>query len=125
MWTTSQNQALTGNTLNRKSVVVRVIYLGPLAAATYGLSQLQALDWDHPDVIRSFPMTGAAYNTDHEAGWNDGDSGDRPDQNWFWSATPLSSTNYLSVRLVIEGLQGYQNHVSSHAFSVRLFKDYQ
>ena len=135
IWTTSSNQSLTGNTIGRKSVVVRVIYLGPLAnSSSYGLAQLQALDWSHPDVTRSFPMTGAAYNHDYEAGYpNDanagvggyGNSGDRPSQNWFWSATRLSETNYLSVRLVVEGLQGYQNHHKYHAFSVRLFQDYE
>ena len=124
IWTTSDNTALTGNSVGRKSVVVRVIYLGPSFKYENDYTDLtdeSKFNWDGAGVIkRSFPCIGTnAYV--HQA--LDGEGPDRPEQTWYWSTTPTPDGDYFSCRLTHQFLQGDQHHIRE-GFNVRLFKDY-
>ena len=124
IWTTSETQGLTGNSIGRKSVVVRVIYLGP--SFKYDNDYKELLDedkfnWDGAGVIkRCFPCIGT---NSYVVPPLDGEGPDRPEQTWYWSTTPAPDGDYFSCRLTHQFLQGDQHHIRE-GFNVRLFKDY-
>ena len=133
---------LTKNTVGRKTVVVRVIYLGP-TVKDMTLEELQALDWDDYEknasskvIIKRFPQTGinsdGLDNTYGAHSYNNAPcmealAGDRPHMSWYWSGTPAppstSTATYMSVRTCLPYIQGDQTH-SNYGFSVRMFKNY-
>ena len=127
IWTTDSNSSLTENSVGRKSVVVRVIYLGP--SFKYDNDYTDLLDetkfnWDGPGVIkRCFPMTGTASGLGANAVAQEANASDRPEQNWYWSTSMAPNGERYSVRLTDVFLQGDQHH-THNGFSVRLFKDY-
>lgn len=124
----ADNQKLTGNTPGRKSVVIRVIYLGPDYEYPSGsYTDLVNLGWDnysvsnidgdssHPVIIRRFPCIGEFGNRESQ---------NRPEQTWYWSCTPYVGVGSMySVRLTWNYDQGDQNHGKGEGFNVRLFKD--
>ena len=130
---TVDNQTLTGNTVGRKTVIVRVKYLGPSYTGT--VNDLVSLDWDNYGsggdvIIRRFPCKGLWHTSG--SGYYDNYPGtaelahDRPFFNWYWSGTPATAERgdqYKSVRLTHEYAQGDQRH-TYYGFSVRMFKDY-
>lgn len=146
------NKKLTKNSYNRKSMVVRVIYLGPTFEYTNESNwqeELKNLSWTNADgvkigwddynvnngsddskvIIRRFPCVGARYYNDIacEAAGTARNT-DRYEMNWFWSCSPFLGTandanpQYQSVRLTYPFAQGDQNH-SNCSFPVRMFKD--
>ena len=144
---TTYNTNLTKNTANRKTMVVRVIYLGPtfeyqnesnwqneLKNLSWTNANGQTLGWDDYEnyndnkvIIRRFPCVGARYSND----FANEDSGvsrctDRYEMNWYYSCSLFtnSETNpsYQSVRLTYPFAQGDQNH-SGCSFPIRMFKD--
>ena len=127
IWTTEDNKLLTGNTPGRKSVVVRVIYLGPSFKYENDYRDLldeSKFDWDGDGVIkRCFPMTGTASGLTNNAPAQEAEASDRPAQNWYWSTSMTPVGERYSVRLTDVFLQGDQHHYHT-GFSVRLFKDY-
>ena len=127
IWTTDATKALTGNDNGRKSMVVRVIYLGPDYEYPTGKTHeetLKTMDWDNYDdtdkkvIIRRFPCIGA--NNGYVAAGTR--NTDRPEQNWYWSCTRFFDENHYSVRLTWNYAQGDQSH-TTNGFAVRLFKD--
>ena len=119
---------MTENTIGKYSVVIRVIYLGPMNSSTYDRAKLASLDWDGSNVIkRCFPCNGITYDGyQNPAGFTPKAT---PTWKWLWSCTPqnASKTNHHSVRMVgKDGLQGHQYHGNDTGsnFSIRLFKDY-
>ena len=138
----SDTRNLTKNTVGRKTVVVRVIYLGP-TVKDMTLEELKNLDWDDYEksgsskvIIKRFPQTGINNNgTDATYGAHSNNNspamealaGDRPHMSWYWSGTPAppstSTYRYRSVRTCLPYIQGDQTH-EAYGFSVRMFKNY-
>ena len=139
--TPKDTRSLTGNTVGRKTVVVRVIYLGP-TVKDMTLDELKALEWDDYGkstskvIIKRFPQTGINNNgsdatygahSDNNAPAMEALANDRPHMSWYWSGTPAppstEKTRYKSVRTCLPYIQGDQTH-PSYGFSVRMFKNY-
>ena len=129
-------RALTENELGRKTMVVRVIYMGPsfkYANDYRDLTNPQYFDWDNiygqtTVYKRCFPCTGTgadgvdANNIYVDAPARYTPSYDRPDMNWFWSASHTPTSSRWSVRISDTYTQGDQNH-ANESFSIRFFKD--
>ena len=140
---------LTKNSYNRKSMVVRVIYLGPtfeyqneanwrneLVNLNWTNASGQTLGWndylnydDSQVIIRRFPCVGAQHTKDWECENGKDDSyrnTNRFAMNWYYSSTIFlpddNDPTYQSVRITYPYVQGDQSH-SNCAFPIRMFKD--
>ena len=138
---------LTKNTVNRKSMVVRVIYLGPtfeyqneanwrneLVNLNWTNASGQTLGWgdylnydDSKVIIRRFPCVGARYYCDYKCEYDGQERNtDRYEMNWYFSSSILlehtTNPTYQSVRITYPFAQGDQCH-SDCSFPIRLFKD--
>lgn len=138
---------LTLNTVNRKSMVVRVIYLGPtfqyqneanwrneLVNLSWENADGQTLGWDNylnyndsKVIIRRFPCVGARYKNDFKCEYDGSERNtDRYEMNWFFSSSIFLESDtyptYQSVRITYPFVQGDQTH-SDCSFPIRMFKD--
>ena len=140
---------LTKNTVNRKTMVVRVIYLGPTFEyqnESDWQSELKNLNWtnangqtigwdsyenyndnDNHVIIRRFPCVGARYRDDFKCE-ADGQERctDRYEMNWYFSSSIFlehaTNPTYQSVRITYPFAQGDQCH-NDCSFPIRMFKD--
>lgn len=128
VWTedTEASKAFTGNSVKRKSLVIRVIYMGPdykYNGTNKDYRDLENLKWNEvgEKLTRRIPMIGGTgTQTDATAGeYNT----DRPDQSWYWSGTYYREANqYYVIRLANLYMQGDQSHSNTRE-GIRLFKD--
>lgn len=148
-WADTDYEPFTGNEAGWKSMVVRVLYLGPTFEykdPANWKSELENLNWEYSEtdtkdkaIIRRFPCCGAlnyhnwtAEDTNDPSNASNGINTygdtrpyDRIEMNWYYSCTAWQqgeTLSHYSVRLTYPFMQGDQSHINS-SLPIRLFMD--